>query len=417
MWRRQQFSLSDPGFTELPEHLQYKPPTVETSFEGVESRYWYGPKAKKTPADFDRPRPPTPTRNSPFKDVEARFRNSSPKRTPPPTDHIVQPLKPTESVRQTKEYAAHKRTAAAVGMGGACSKYYDMYAHQSTQVTTRRQAVESTLKDEKKKMHNTVFRPTMSHTSTFSEMERENEELKQWSQSPRKSSTKRVSIVMDYVKNGTPIKGFESPVPRTTSPFRRPTPRMGNKPFYGGGGAGGGTMGARANSPKKQVRELENTKVQELRKEQWTAKTKTPPRVASLEHPFIVRSHAPDPLFRNDSPIRSTTPQQNRNSSAYRRTNSGNSSTMTPPVVQHEQMQPVKHHTRRLDPPRAQEDRGDFDVVVNAPPEKEPSAAPTNHSANGIRPTDPSRGRLQYYRRQPQIFPSTPPSTKNPAQN
>lgn len=291
------YAIFDVPMSRLPDHLRYRPPTVPNTFEHVESRYRNPPSPKRQPEmpTFS----PDLAPNTRFAGVESRYR--SPQKEDVARSARYQPaelLKRTESVKSTPEYAHHKRVAAAAGFGNAESRYREVFTRQESGPTPK-DRVNSRLKTLAEKKDGVAFKAWSTQAKTFSDMARENEQLKRWESPPIKSKGK-TSVVMDWVDRGVPI-----PTARKPSPPRRPSPepRMGDRPYAGAGGAGGGAFDRRANSPVKRGTRLEDTKVRTLTSTLATARTSSPPRVAAVPTASVSAKYGlAEPFRRTESP-------------------------------------------------------------------------------------------------------------------
>lgn len=271
------------GSTEIPEHLRYKPYKVDNPFPQVETRYRSPPKKVEAAKMYDtlygvkrEAIPPNPL----FGHVVPRYLSPPKRELPTALPNEPRRLERTESVLPTPEYIQHKTSAAAQAFSHVLPKYADpsLYAHRDI---TPRDIVESKKRDNLQRVNkgNAPFIVApQPRGRTFKEMEHSNHRLADWS-APSTSKRNQPSIIAEWVKNGIPI-----PTDRQTSPSKRPEspPRMGGKPFAGGGGAGGGSFDRRSNSPVRRAMQLENKKAMKLVSAMTEARSKSPPRVATL---------------------------------------------------------------------------------------------------------------------------------------
>jgi len=292
--------------TSIPQHLRYTPPKVESIVGNVTSKY----RTITPKPNFDdivaqqirklRDADPLPPRNEAYASVRSRYQDPyTPRSVPDSNDRANIPF------YETHEYKQYKSTSPVVNVA---PRFMEISPPNDAK---RKSVIEGKRSEITERYGRPNFAVSRVKLKSFQEMQ----PAKPTTSRPHSPAAKNaVSVVMQWVKNGVAI-----PRDRVVevSPLK---PRTEKRPFYGAGGAGGGSFEKRHTSPtRKALVEVED-KVAQYTTTMQKARAATPPRVAALisarrqlaafdAQPPVARvltpgKRVPSPVRRIPSPVR-----------------------------------------------------------------------------------------------------------------
>ncbi len=277
------------SFIEIPEHLKYRAPVVHVNYSGVQSRYNSPSRSSPTRAKQEQLEAvrssPLPPKNPAYAAVASRFQAEHRPRSVPSS--VPEPLSRKESVRYSQEVQQARKDSKLLHR--VTSKYFEVFTvsdPSGRRGTTPRAAVEEKKKREDKALmkEGTTFKVSIGKNDDFDSMRKGNVKLNR--QSPQRSKdSNRTSVVMEWVRHGTAI-----PTDRPPSPSRRHEKHSDGKPFYLPGGAGGGQFQRTSTSPVRPIAVSIEKHVGAVTDRLRSARTSSPPRVASQPHPRTARA-------------------------------------------------------------------------------------------------------------------------------
>ncbi|CUI15352.1 Hypothetical protein, putative [Bodo saltans] len=287
------------GGIDVPDHLRYREPKSGPDYYvGVLPRYLSPPKKRVDVDPLEEARRKAAAQrvvNPQFSMVESRYRSPPKSQVPARVAAEEEPLPKYISVRPTTEYVAHKRQAAV--FQHIPSKYYDMYVTQGHGGPTPRDQVAQKQRQQRIELskEGRTFSPILSKPKapTFGAPD----------PLPGKKKTGQ-SVVMEWVKHGIPI-----PTSRHEEPVKPRTVSRGT-PFFGPGGAGGGSYFRRETSPTRLAAQQEERIVSNI-KERLQHPKATPESIRRLSQPRTTSPNRTTSPVRGGTPNRTTSPNRN----------------------------------------------------------------------------------------------------------
>lgn len=260
-------------FSELPEHLRYRPYKVPNLSRGVSARY-LNPRSDKPLVNKPTFQPDLldngKTWRAPPRYLEARARTPEPRRAP--------------TYQETNEYQTHQRVARATGFGNAAARHLE---HKHQEGPSAREKV-SEHRDATRRIWQWRGVATNAPSLTFDEIRRRNRNLSGSYENARPKANRTPSVIEEYCRHGTPIKHHTMSEGYISQPRRRFDPR-----WVQPGGCGGGKWQPKANGPINRSTARSEMRVREFRSasKERTVGRRHVPRVATLSPAYSLTEY------------------------------------------------------------------------------------------------------------------------------